>query len=160
MDNNQAENLTSLWRDWCNKFLALPQHPMDGDTAKVFMVCSLAELRDQSGPLMEGFTRSFMGQLIANRSKYMELQITDSLKFMVGALSENPGTVVMYLNVLKYASLTSKDEVLGMDHLARLFPCGFPSEESLQSIWEAQKGYNLDRKFDNLLDAIPVRLMK
>jgi hypothetical protein len=64
-------------------------------------------------------------------------------------ICESPGDGVMYVHALR-----SKQVDVNMDNFANFFPWGYPSRDTLSTLWDAQKGHVLGLECDNMLDKI------
>lgn len=74
---------------------------------------------------------------------------------IVIGLSQNIGTVVMYAHALGEVARRAGTSEINLQNFAESFALGFPSEEQLSKIWQAQKGDSCDPpvSIDNCLDA-------
>lgn len=130
---------------WVDEFLQQPQQRMDTELTKVLLTLTFMEI-DQA-PLPPETLTNFSYQIIDKRATYIGLDLTDYAKVLISSLVDSPGAAVMYLYVLR-----TKGKKHSVVNIVELFPFGFPTEDSLQRMWDKQKGHFNDEKVDNCLD--------
>ena len=146
--------INEAWKDWSKKFLdrGVSIEPMNMDTAMVFFNCSVGE-KDESFP-PEVVKASFLYRVGEKRAQYAGLVITPACLALLSYLCDSPGGMVMYIHALRYLQLRGNLESIGMNELAQQFPMGFPTQEALHTLWDAQKAHTFCFKGDNLLDMV------
>lgn len=87
--------------------------------------------------------------MIEKRAEYIGLEVSDQAKVFLMFETKSPGTAVMYLYALR-----SKFTSVTMNDLANVFPNGFPTEDTLEKMWDKQKGYTYNDSVDNYLDGL------
>jgi hypothetical protein len=58
----------------------------------------------------------------------------------------------MYCWYLQYESKKRNMKEISFDNFVEIFPMGFPSEDDLHRLWDAQKVHSERMSSDNLLD--------
>lgn len=146
--------INEAWKDWAKKFLDsdVSIAPMDMDASMAFFTCSMGE-KDESFP-PDAVKNTFLYRVGEQRVKWAGLRTTPACLALLSYLCESPGAVVMYIYALRYLQVRDNIESIGMHELAQQFPMGFPTEEALSVLWEAQKGYAFGWKLDNILDNV------
>jgi hypothetical protein len=154
MSDNQdkATQLKFFWREWCDKFIALPQERLTPQMASVFAL-SMVEERNPAYP-PEEIKDSFPYRVFESRAQAIGLSTTDAVKTVIACFAENVGTVVMFVYVLRFIQHRDGKAQIGMTELTEAFLEGFPRQESLHALWDDQKGYKHGVPFDNILDQI------
>ena len=138
---------------WCHQFKEFSTEPMSPATTEVFMNWAIIDKTRPIPSVPEDITRLFGYQVLDKRAAYLGLDLTPGLKVFLTYLTGGiPGTIVMYLTMLKWYTMQrpSKDGTCDTMTLASIFPMGFPSEESLSTLWRSQKK-QMDVG-DNMLD--------
>lgn len=154
----KLETVRKIWVEWSEKFLKLPQTTMTNEQVHIFMMCSMNE-HDETFP-GEGLEGSFLYKVIALRAKAYGLGLTKAVTTMVATLSDSPGVAVMYVVVMKYYAVKKGLSSVDMTEFSYMMPRGYPSRESLHSLWDEQKGCIHGLKgVDNILDTLRPEMM-
>lgn len=132
--------------DWATKFFNQPTEAMSSDLSGVFFRMMMVDGEPVDIPQLK---EEFLYKVIESRAKHIGLELSDSAKIFLMFLCQSPGNVVMYL-----CALRSKEKRVDMAVLTNYFPMGFPNENSLGDLWDAQKGYVNGEKCDNCLDTL------
>lgn len=136
---------------WYVQFKELSDQEMSKATTEVFLNWSINEKEITQVP--GDIAKLSACQIISGRAEYLGLKLTPSLKVFLTYLTEGiPGTIVMYLTALKCYTMErpSKDGACDMMALAMICSQGFPSEENLSVLWDAQKMHG--QQPDNMVD--------
>lgn len=133
------------FKAWVAEFQRKPVEPMTKETTTAFLSLLMSE--EFKKEIDDEIKKTFLYRIIDSRADHIGLKLTDQLKTFLMFATKSPGSAVMYLYVLR-----SKSENMTMQDLAILFPMGFPSDDSLQEMWDLQKGYVNGETVDNCLD--------
>lgn len=111
-----------------------PTQPMDESTTQVFFGMLLSA-RGKDEQLEEAIAGDFISKVITARLPWAGApSFTPQLTAFISVLAEgNPGRALMLAHACVMNNVTC---ILG---LADLFPMGFPTEESYNTCWDAQK---------------------
>lgn len=94
----------------------------------------------------------FIVKMCEKRCEVLEINIDQAvLLYITLVLAPNPAVVVMYLHAI---AQKTRNEVFTINDFCELFPNGFPTEETLNEAWDAQKvrDAKIGMGNDNLLD--------
>lgn len=134
------------FEEWSKEFFAQPVVPMNEKMSAIFINMSMMEHQQESMDIPE-IQSQFLYQLIDKRAEHIGLNMSDQAKVFLMFEAKSPGTAVMYLYAFR-----SQGNSVNMGTLATLFPEGFPVENTLEKMWDKQKGYTYGEKVDNYLD--------
>jgi len=127
---------------------------MDKDLFETFIMLIMAKDKKFEIPEKE---KPFIYQVIEKRIKHCYTFKTNDprLIMFLSALAVKPGTAILYLWYLQYWCKKNSVKEIDLDIFGtRIFPLGFPSEETMHKIWDSQK-VNRDSATggsDNLVD--------
>lgn len=133
---------------WAKEFFEQPVMPMNEQISAMFFNMTVMENQQRKLNIPE-IQNQFLYQLIEKRAEYIGLELSDQAKVFLMFETKSPGTAVMYLYALR-----SKFTSVTMNDLANVFPEGFPTEDTLEKMWDKQKGYTYGAKVDNYLDGL------
>lgn len=133
-------------KQWCENFEALPRKEMSEDLTKSLMVLCISGL-DTDGLFAED--EMFLAKVAKKRCEYLGVNISNRLAVLINLICQNPAEAVMYSHFLKYKQEEGVD-ISFESFVGTIFPYGFPDNENLQLMWQAQKG--ADVVGDNYLD--------
>lgn len=142
------EELHEKFESWINKFKLVKREEMSKDLSIVFLSLLMMESNHgESDNIPKELNFSY--QVSKTRSESIGLEINQPAIFLIITLSNGiPGTIIMFLYYMRHYQLNNNEIPITMELIARkLFPSGFPAEESLNELWDEQK---VDG--DNLLD--------
>jgi len=145
-DPNSVENI------FCKLMEKSKVQPMDEHMTKILISMILdSQLADQIHK--EASSKSINISILEDRLRSMGKEIDKGAAIMVWLACETPGQAVMYSY---YISYMMKQRQLGkaidlQTLCSEVFPLGFFTQESLQSLWDEQK-VKRERGSDNLLD--------
>ena len=78
--------------------------------------------------------------ILGRRVTAIGLNITTVAGLFIALLSSSPGELVMYAHFLKAEQVRRNGQKITIEVLGKeIFPNGFPTKESLQSLWDMQK---------------------
>jgi hypothetical protein len=129
--------------------------PMDEETSKLFIKCTLIELQQQ-----EEFTKQIAyeelgicGKIFWDRLNLYGGKVSLPTAIIAITLSKGlPGNLVMWAFTLARL-YKAAEKMVTISDLAEVFPAGFPTEDGELEIWDAQKGHEWgERAIDNMLD--------
>lgn len=150
-----------------------------GDEVELFVCKYFLEQRPQELPkksislfihlLSDGFKKAiekdpvkeedkfFLYKVIEKRVKHVySYDIKDErLILFLCEISQTPGKAVLYLTMLQYFSKFKGINEFTLNNFIELFPHGFPDDESLKNVWDAQKFQFEDKRrtgSDNMVD--------
>jgi hypothetical protein len=129
-------------QDWCDQFKALPQEPMSNELCTLFLAVMMGNVD------REVLEEMFIYKVVVARAEAIGLEMEDSLRDFLACLCKSPGTVTMYLSLLRQEQENGKQ--ITMSYWSELFPTGYPTEDNLQTLWDAQKV--ADAPLGNALD--------
>ena len=136
------EELNQKYTDWIGFFDYAEREPMSRDVSEIFLKLSIME----ESFMMEKESNNFSIALAKKRANFIKLDITDAaVLFIVMLVNGIPGNIVMYLYYLKFYQLTHDNIPITITVIANIFPLGFPTEKSLNTLWDLQKinGFNM-----------------
>ena len=142
----------SAWATWCDMFLKAPTVPMTHDQAHIFM--SVMFMEKDKAIVPPELEKDFFFQVATKRADFLGLKINPYTVAMFCMLAGSVGDVVMFITAMaRYAQLHGNCEVT-TNELANAFPMGYPTPETRHTLWDAQKGFAMGQKFDNLIDRV------
>ena len=118
---------------WVADFRAQPISQMSKEDSSLFINLMFREMQNQTTDLAE-LANDFGFKVLCSRAEHFGLDLSPATKVFLRILANSPGSIVMYLVVLR-----SIDNSFNLTKLAETFPHGFPTEESLSKMWDAQK---------------------
>lgn len=138
---NQADAVEKLF---ITPFHQLPVHPISEEDMKVHIHLLSFEKMDTPDAEQKVHSDSmrelFIYRVINKRMATMGLKLSPCLIFILALISENPGTAVMYLAVLRaWATKNSTNSVNLTQWCESVMPDGYPSEEDLKKLWYSIK---------------------
>lgn len=132
MDINTQEEALTLFAKWRTAFESQKQKPMEADIGELLLACVTGE--KESIPMPDEFKTEYLFSLVTKRANMIGLKISDPLCLFLSFLCSTPADAVMYLYALR-----ARTEEASIHSLCEMFPDGFPSEESMQAVWDLQK---------------------
>src|SRR5262245_56794777 len=115
--------------------------PMSREMTELFLKATMLDMQKPE-PFTEKVAAEmgWLGKILYSRLQAYGGECTVAVAVIVGMLSKgSPGNVVMYAFTLaRISKLTEK--IVDTKELSLRFPWGFPTEEGLLEIWDAQKG--------------------
>jgi hypothetical protein len=141
-----GENMFNI-QAWADEFFKQPTVPMSNQMSEIFLRMMFME-QDPAPKKIPEIESQFLYQVIDKRAEHIGLELSKPAKIFLMFQTHSPGTAVMYL----YAFRT-KYKSVNMGTIANMFPMGFPSEDSLQVMWDKQKDYLNDGRSYNCLDS-------
>jgi len=132
MDINTAEEALALFAKWRTAFESQKQEPMEADIGDLLLSCLIGE--KESIPMPDEIKEEYLFRLAAKRADAIGLKISEPLCLFLCFLCSTPADAVMYLYALR-----ARTEEASIHSLCEMFPDGFPSEESMQAVWDLQK---------------------
>jgi hypothetical protein len=132
---------------WADEFFQQPAVPMSNQMSEIFMQMMFVE-QDPTPKKIPEIEAQFLYQVIDKRAEYIGLELTNPAKIFLMFQTKSPGTAVMYLYALR-----TRYKSVSMGTIANMFPMGFPSEDSIEKMWDKQKGHVNGENVDNCLDS-------
>jgi hypothetical protein len=157
LDNKLTKDPNSIEEFFCVPFSKMPVEAMDSETSKFFVEAILAEQQGGVSPIDDEddevpFSVRMVIKSLDNRFTF---KMSAPLQLFVSVIARSAGGIIMYLTYLQYRAKKLQKEELSFSDFADIFPKGFPSDKSLQDIWESQKVKRSEvnpHGSDNLLD--------
>ena len=144
-------HLTGTWNSWGDAFLSAKTVPMTSDQSRILISLVMMEQSNTSMP--KEITEGFEYKVGLKRKEALGLDINPYALVMLCTIANSVGEVVMYITALtRRYHLTGK--AIDTLELAKAFPIGFLTANEMKRLWDAQKGFNLGEKFDNLIDQV------
>ena len=141
-----APNSIELWAINAEKEFALSKRPMSEEETAVLAMVSPIEKSLTNRFLLEDALESNRVPIpracvFYNRVRTKHTYtVSGPLASFVGFVSKNFGEAVMYANYLQYKAFKQGKRHLDLNFfLTECFPDGFPTDEVLKKMWEAQK---------------------
>jgi hypothetical protein len=147
---SQVLDKQTHFRIWLQEFKDLKVGKLSDDLSITFIQCSILEEKDHD--FLEDVVEKMKIEIkeflsIYTISKNIKLNLSPYVILFLIILSNNIGTLIMYLYYIK-GTITNED-LFTLKDLAFLFPTGFPLKDELQRCWDFQKRDGL-----NLLDQL------
>ena len=117
--------------NWCEEFKGLPTVPMDDNLCRVMMACMLG------GVNRDVLEDMFIYKVIVARAEALGFEMEQNLIDFLSILCKSPGDSTMYLSLLKNEQ--GKGFRANMENFINMFPMGFPTQDVLGNLWDAQK---------------------
>lgn len=136
---------------WAKEFLKVRNNPMDLELSVVFLVCNFEDGSPDFPP--QEIKELFVYQVLAGRVGALGITLSNGALTFIASLIDSPGSAVMYASALRYWAGVNKTFAITMHDLAHIFPMGFPNENELSTLWDAQKGYKIGLPVVNMLDS-------
>lgn len=151
-------NSIELWAIETDKEFKKSQLPMNDEQSHAFVSCCMNQkVMDDDKDVVEKLEKKQLGysSVFWNRVKYCHTYtVSPSLALFMGFVARSFGEVTIYANYLQYKAHQYNQKHIDINFISmHCFPMGFPSEEVMHKVWDAQK---VERKnfgdSDNLLD--------
>lgn len=132
-----------------------PVELMSEETSQI--LTKLMLYPELAGQMYEDVKNEFGVKICEKRCEVLNVKIDKAtLIFVACVLAENPAVIVQYVHAIYQAQVVELEFMpFTLVDLCELFPNGFPTEESLQAAWSAQKIPVTDRSGvigDNTID--------
>lgn len=145
--------ITPFMETWGEAFVALRQPQSDAATQVWMERLSYLEEMHERPPLQIMNSRSY--QLISRRAEYAGLKITEQAIGALCILLTRPGTMVMWVYGLRYIQIKENIETITLRLIHTRWGGHFPEEETMHSLWDMQKGVEVNgKRYDNYLDVV------
>lgn len=118
------------------------------------VMISLIQMQQDLPPLDGEDKPPLAYQIADERLAFHNVPVERRVLLMIASLCDRPGTVVLYCAAVKAIAmkvLAGEGKPVTFSHFIEAFPMGFPTEEELHRIWEAQKVHD-DQPGDNWID--------
>lgn len=156
-----APNSIELWAINAEKEFALSKRPMSGEETALLNMVSPIEKSDKRSLLELQLELNMVpipcACVFYNRVKACHTYtVSGPLASFVGFISKTFGEAVMYANYLQYKAFKKNRRQLDLNFfLKECFPDGFPTDEVLKKMWDAQKVEFFEYgSSDNMLDYV------
>ena len=141
MTDNPFQEVFDIKR-WCQQFKEAPTVPMDDDLTRIMMAVMLGNIN------REFLEDMFTYKVVMARSETLGLNIEQQVADFLAVMCHSPGDITMYLSLLRQEQ--EDGEEINMTNFVNLFPWGFPTQDTLSTLWDAQK--EKDAPLGNALD--------
>jgi hypothetical protein len=160
LKNEETKNPSAIETYVCKEMEKCDRVEMDKDTCDVFLRLMISRMQNKDRlQSVKEFNipekeKPFIVKMLEGRLKMYQFKINDfDLRFFLAVLCKNPGNVVLYLWYLQYWCKKNNVKELDLENFSnRIFPYGFPSEDTLLRIWDGQKVDREGMASDNLVD--------
>jgi hypothetical protein len=114
---------------------------MDKTICTLFINCSMTERcgdDEATKKMVDHFYKLPTFRLLNSRIEAAKVPVSPAVQVLCSAMCLNPGAASMWAYTLNQLAHEIGKPV-GMGELAEAFPFGFPTEEGLDRLWDAQK---------------------
>jgi len=143
----EIQELNEKFQLWIANFSSAKTEPMSNDLSEIFLRMARSERNELEIP--SGYN-IYSYKILEKRAEFIGLKLNKYVKMFICMLVRSPGEIIMYLYYLKDYQVKNKEEIT-MEIIVRIFPYGFPTDDSLNILWDSQKinGENLLDKINN-----------
>jgi len=156
LERKTIENPKAIETFFCEPFGKLPLRKATEDEMELLMRIAISKEPNRSlFSTKEEFNEMPFSVQLAYKALNgrFSFKMSDSLVILVAVVGKSAGIIVMYLTYLQYRAKKMGKEELDIGDFVMIFPDGFPTDDSLQDIWDSQKVDRGERGgSDNLLD--------
>ena len=140
LDYKQKYVETAIEVNVCQQIEKSKKHELDAELFAMFGVLMQASGK-KTGVIPEKEKPPLFKMIEKRIDAYHTFTITDQrLLLILTAVATTPGKAVLYLWYIQYWCYRNNVRELDLETFSQsVFPHGFPSDESLQEIWEGQK---------------------
>lgn len=150
LDISRVEQENSIEELFAKEFDKFKNSPMNKDTSELFITLTLAKNIPLDIPEDE---KPFLYKLMERRLEVLHNYKMDSKTLLfLSFLCENAGTCVMYIWYLQYEANKRNIDLIDFQKFTEIFSWGFPSDKTLEELWDSQKVNSKGLGSDNLLD--------
>ena len=151
LDFTLTEQHDSIEECFAKKFDKLTKYPMDNLTAEIFVKLLLCK---DSSYCLSNEEKPFLYQILEKRiSQVHSFRTDDRVLLFLCFICKSAGVGIMYCWYIQFMSKQFDLKQITFEDFANIFKDGFPSDESLQQLWDSQKVKIESLTFsDNLLD--------
>lgn len=129
--------------DWCKNVDQAETREMTEEESKIFICCFMHEEKMNKDPkLMELLeSKDNYSSILWNRLKGCHtVDVSPAVCLFLGYHISNLGISTMVANYLQYVAHKHQIKNIGMHDVGmKVFPHGFPTEETWRMLWEMQK---------------------
>lgn len=135
---------------FAKEFEKTQKQPMEKDTSEILMKLILSKNSSFNIPDEE---KPFVYQVLEKRIKVLhDFEVDDRVLLFLCCICRSVGVGVMYCWYMQYESKKRNIRHISLETFCEIFPMGFPSEDDLSRLWDAQKVHSERMSSDNLLD--------
>lgn len=142
------------WALQFDKVVEKVNNPMSESTSIAFMQLAMVDMKTPDAPMPEQLLGQGMVQIAMSRAEWMQLNITPRVIVFLCFMFPSPGSIVMLLSYMKRCALRDNCNLVNMQYLSEIFPLGFPVDDDMHALWDAQKVSRDEYVSDNLLDCL------
>ena len=139
--------------DWCKNVDQAEKKEMTEDEAKIFVCCFMQEKKMNDDPELIKLLESNdnYSSILWNRLKCCHtVEVSPAACLFLGYHITNFGISTMVANYLQYVAHKCRIKKVGVNEVGmKVFPHGFPTEETWRKLWDMQKADD----GGNILDA-------
>lgn len=151
-------DIMEAYEAWGRKFDAYAKtidNPMSEDQTVFFLRMHIVDKQFPNGLMPDDLAKQHIVTVATGRATWLELYISPQVLVFLCYMCVSPANITMMLSYIKWCTLRDKyEDKVRIDYLADLFPNGFPTNEALYQLWEAQKVDSTLFGNGNLLDLI------
>ena len=128
--------------DWCKNVDQAEKREMTEDESRIFISCYMNESKMSQDPeLMKILERKEnYASVLWNRLKLHTIDVSPVVCLFLGYHITNFGISTMIANYLQYVAHKCRIKKIGMNDVGmKVFPHGFPTEETWRKRWYMQK---------------------
>lgn len=142
---SEATNPDAIKIHVAQKIELAPTVPTSSDLSSILLSCMMMPedlvIPEEKQPFLMKIIKSRIWACFTFEIK------EERLILFLSVVAENPGTAIMYLWYLQYWACKNNKRIITFDDICMtIFPKGFPTEKSMQEIWDGQK---IQRKRDD-----------
>lgn len=151
-------NSVEKWAQEAEKVFKASTREMTKSESEAYVVCFLNESAWETNSEMKEKLEKKTFELPCscvfwNRVRLCHTYtVSVALTVFIGLLAKSFGDVTIYANYLQYQAYKRNQKHLELSFISDIFLDGFPSRESLQHVWNAQKLDTFVDGIDNMLD--------
>lgn len=150
LDENVKEQPNSIEELFAKEFEKTKKNPMDKDTSEILMKLIMSKNSSYQIPEKD---KPFLYKLLEKRIEVLHsFEVDDRVLLFLCCICRSAGVGVMYCWYLQYQSKRKNTKEISLETFCEIFPMGFPSEDDLSRLWDAQKVKTKGMSSDNLLD--------
>lgn len=96
--------------------------------------------------------KNFAVQLFTKRADAYKMDCTIHALFFILEMCETPAQIVMWMCTFYRIQQLEKVSIVTTSHIAKFFPVGLPSEDSMRELWDSQKCSHEEAPLGNKMD--------
>lgn len=149
--------------DWCKNVDQAEKREMTKDESRIFISCFMHEKKMEQDPELMKILESKdnYASVLWNRLKLHTVEVSPVVCMFLGFHITNFGTSTMIANYLQYVAHRHGIKKIGMNDVGmKVFPHGFPTEETWRDLWYMQKADDGGNILDDSSCGASIRIIK